>query len=135
MLKLHHLYLLFRYLGQNENKELQEKFIDIELDIEFANEERDKHEAKMDVIMLKEKPIQKSLLELTGLLTGIDHSDEPSEVLIDICHTEIEQLLRSLAGQNLRKLSEEMDEIGFKPIGSAFDDNFRFVDNNIHSLL
>ena len=118
-------------MGQNENKELQEKFIDIELDIEFANEEREKHEAKMDVIMLKENPIQKSLLELTGLLTGIDHSDEPSEVLIDLCHKEIEQLLRSLAGQNLRKLSEEMDEIGFKPCGTAFDDNFRCVDNNI----
>ena len=112
---------------------MEEKCIDLELDIEFAIEEREKHEEKMAVIHQKEAPIKKSLLELSAILTGIDHSDEPSDILVDICTAEIEELLRSLAGQNLRKLSEEMDEIGFKPCGPAFEDNFRF-DDIVHPL-
>ena len=112
-------------MGQNENKALQEKFTDIELDIEFANEEREKHEAKMEVIRLKDKPIRKSLLELAAILTGFDQSQETTESLIEICLNETEQLLQSLASKDLQKVTEEMEEIGFKPVGAAFEDNFR----------
>ena len=114
-----------RYLGQNENKELQEKFTEIELDIEFANEEREKHEAKMEVIRLKDQPIRKSLLELAAILTGFDQSQETTESLIELCLNETEQLLQSVASNDLQKVAEEMEEIGFKPVGAAFEDNFR----------
>ena len=55
-----------RYLGQSENKDLQEKFIDIELDIEFSNEERKKHEDKIEQIRHVDKHIREALLGITA---------------------------------------------------------------------
>ena len=66
-----------------------------------------------------------SLLEITSILTGVDHSEEPSDNLIDICASELENLFDSLAGKNLVETLRDMEDTGFKPIGPVFEDNFR----------
>ena len=47
---------------------MQEKFVDIELDIEFAVENKDKNLAKIEIIHAREKPVKNSLLEITSIL-------------------------------------------------------------------
>ena len=104
---------------------MEEKCVDIGLDIEFAEENKKKFLAKIEMIEQKEAPIKKSLLELAGILTGVDHGDESSSDLVDICTLEIEKLLRSLAGENITKITEDMEDIGFKPSGPAFEDTYK----------
>ena len=53
-----------RYLGQNENKEINEKCYDLELDIEDAEERYQKASEKSEVVRSIEKRVKTGLHKL-----------------------------------------------------------------------
>ena len=53
--------LYFRYAGQSENTEINEKCADLALDIEFAEERKEKADVKIDVVGSIEKKVKLTL--------------------------------------------------------------------------
>ena len=124
--KNHKTYTFYRYLGQDEDIELQEKLADMELDIDDANERMGKAKGKLKATEVKHDNLKKNLIRLASVVTGNEQGMETSNKLLGICHTGLETVLTRLLGVDLRAVQDEMEEVGFKPTGPEFADDFKY---------
>ena len=66
------------------------------------------------------------MIRLASVVTGNEQGMETSNKLIGICHTGLETVLTRLLGVDLRAVQDEMEEVGFKPTGPEFADDFKY---------
>ena len=118
---------LNRYLGQDEDAEMQEKMEDLELDIEEANERMGKARGKLKSMESKHDVLKKNLVQLASVITGNEQGMETSSKLLGICHTGLDIILNKLLAVDLDTVQDEMDDIGFKPTGPEFVDDFKYL--------
>ena len=116
----------YRYLGQDEDVDLQEKMEEMDLDIEDANERMSKAKGKLKSIESKHEVIKKNLVHLASIITGNEQGMESSSKLLVTCQNGLDALLNKLLGVDLLKVQDEMDEVGFKPEGPEFADDFKY---------
>ena len=114
-----------RYLGQDEDVDIQEKLEDMELDIEDANERMGKARGNLKSLESKHDGLKKNLMHLASVITGNEQGMETSNKMLGICHSGLQAILDKLLGVDLLQVQDEMDEVGFKPTGPEFADDFK----------
>ena len=97
----------------------------MELDIEDANERMNKAKGKLKSMESKHEVLKKNLIHLASVITGNEQGMETSSKLLGICHNGLDALLNKMLGVDLLQVQDEMEEVGFKPTGPEFADDFK----------
>ena len=128
-------YDFHRYLGQNENKEINEKCYDLELDIEDAEERHQKANEKSEAVSNIDKRVKTGLHKLgnalslpllcpnrifpVSILVDSNETHKPTLKILRMCEENIDLLFKRLLGVDLEEIVEEIESQGWKPEGEA----------------
>ena len=115
-----------RYIGQSENSEVKERCVDLELDIEFAEERKVKAEEKIAVLRSIEQKIRTNLLDLATILVNSDERHKSTLQVMGLCKDNVESIIKRLTGEDLENILDDMDRSDYKPEG-AVEDSFKYL--------
>lgn len=98
--------------------------MDLELDIEFAEERKQKAEEKIAVLRSIEQKIRSNLLDLASSLVNTDAKHKSTLQVMGLCKESVDCILKRLAGENLETILNDMDSSDYKPEGTV-EDSFK----------
>ena len=115
-----------RYIGQSEDIEAKEKCADLELDIEDADERKEKADEKILVLQAVEKKIRSNFQDLVQILVDSDETHKSTVSILSVCQDSLETLMKRLAGEDLEEIIDNMEQAAFKPEGDLeVEDTFK----------
>ena len=98
----------------------------MELDIEDADERKEKADEKILVLQAVEKKIRSNFQDLVQILVDSDETHKSTVSILSVCQDSLETLMKRLAGEDLEEIIDNMEQAAFKPEGDLeADDTFK----------